>query len=450
MRDVLNQGVFLALQEPRHVKNPYPLFRVLRSEARLYWDFVLGGWFLTHYGDVRAALADPSLTTTSSPFDVGQLPPDLQRDLAPFGRVMDRVVLYTGPKEHERLRRPLNRAFHPVVFQRLRPQMEALAHELLARGERRGSMEIVSDYSRPLAHYMMGELLGLRETHRAELIARCDELKDFTMARRAGYETIVKGKKAVKSFQAIRASVRRMIAARREQFADDVIGRSFAVESNEEPPTEDDVLANCVLFLHTGVLNMSASITNAVAVLLQHPKQFARLREEPGSITTAVEELLRYETPIQVSLRGVPEEREFAGQRVGPMQLFVLLLGAANRDPAQFPDPDQLDLMRRPNHHLSFGAGAHGCVGSWMARFGLTIALQAILDRQTELRLASGKLQWDLPAIWRTVTALVVSVSRPVGNRSSFPLSRTRSCSARMLKAVQRAVPVGNERATEC
>jgi cytochrome P450 len=264
---------------------------------------------------------------------------------------------------------------------------------------------------------MMGELLGVRDPDRAELIAWCDQLKDFTMSRRIGRDTIAKAKIAAKSFQAVQSCVRAMIAARRKNFADDVIGRSLAVEPNEASPGEADILANAVLFLHTGALNTSASIANAVVALLQHPKQFAQLRRQPEGLATAVEELLRYETPIQVSLRGVPQEMEFAGQRVGPNQLFVVLLGAANRDPAQFPEPDRLDLTRRPNHHLSFGAGPHGCVGSWMARFGLTIAIRAILDAGIELRPKSSKPDWDLPAIWRTVRAFPVSASRPLHSR---------------------------------
>src|SRR5262249_5129418 len=162
------------------------------------------------------------------------------------------------------------------------------------------------------------------------------------------------------------------------------------------PPTEDEVLANCVFFLHAGARNISASVTNAVLVLLRHPKQFARLREDPESITVAVEELLRFETPVQVLIRGVPEEIEFRDRRIGPKQVLVLLLGAANRDPEQFADPDRLDLTRDPNRHLAFGVGPHGCVGRWLARFALTIAIGAILDRKTELRLARRKLQWNL------------------------------------------------------
>jgi len=440
-KDVLNEGVFFALQEPRHVANPYPLFRALRSEDPFYWDFVLGGWFLTGYNDVRAALADPHLTTTSSPFDVSQLSHHLQRDLAPFGRVMERVVLYTNTADHERLRRPLNRAFHPVAFERLRSKTQTLADELLAKAERCGSMDVVSDYSRPIADYVMGELLGLPDADRAQLIACCDRLKNFTMARRVSHDTVVKAKAAVKSFQAIRAYFRRMIASRRQHFADDVIGRSLAVEPSEAPPTEDDVLANCVLFLHTGVLNMSASITNAVVTLLQRPKQFARLRADPQSITTATEELLRYETPIQVSLRGVPEETEFSGRRIGPQQLLVLLLGAANRDPDEFAEPDRLDLTRRPNHHVSFGAGPHGCVGAWIARFGLTIALGAILDRQTKLRLRSENLSWEFPAIWRTVRALPVLVEGRVRTRHKSRLSKTHALSPSRLRIAQTLAP---------
>lgn len=410
--DVLEEGVFFALQEPRFVANPYRLFRALRLEAPLYWDFVLGGWFLTRYADVRAALADPRLTTTSSPFDITQLPPKLQRDLAPFGRVMDKVVLYTDAIEHARLRLPLNRAFNPAAFEELRPKMESTADELLAKAEKHKSMDVVTDYARPIADCMMSELLALPEPDRADFIRDCDRIKEFTMARRVGKETVARARVAAASFQSIRGYVRALMSRKPQSSNSDMIGRSLATEANESPLSEDDILANCVLFLHTGALNMSASITNAVSSLLQHPKEFDRLRDGSVTITAAIEELLRYETPIQVSLRGVPDEIDFAGQTIGPKQLLVLLLGAANRDPEVFPDPDRLDLGRRPNHHLSFGAGPHGCVGNWMARFGLTIALRAILDRQTSLRLKSKTMKWELPAIWRTLRTLPVSITR--------------------------------------
>jgi cytochrome P450 len=425
-KDVLGQGVFFALQEPEHVANPYPLYHRIRSEAPFYWDFVLCGWFLTRYSDVRAALTDPRLTTKNFPFDVSQLPPALQEHLAPLVRVMNRGVLYNTASEHDRLRRPLNRAFHPAVFQRLRPGIEALADELLGKAERRGSMNVVCDYSEPLADHMIGELLGLPPADRAEFIQWCDQVRDFTMLRRMGRETVLRAKAVVKSFEAVRAAVRTMMGARRENFGDDVIGQSLAVEANEAPPTEDEVLANSVFFLHAGARNMAASITNAVVVLLQHREQLIRLRENPESMTSAVEELLRYETPLQVLIRGVPEEMEFASRRIGPKQLLVLMLGAANRDPAQFADPDRLDLTRRPNHHVAFGVGAHGCVGGWMARFGLATALGAILHRQTNLRLAPGKLPWNFPAMRRTVRALPVLVETK-RQRSRPRLARTAS-----------------------
>jgi cytochrome P450 len=297
--------------------------------------------------------------------------------------------------------------------------MEAFAHELLGKAARRRSMEVVRNYSEPLADYMIGELLGLPEAHRAEFINDCDRLRNFTMEPRMGRETALKAKAAAKSFEAVRAKVRTMISARQTNFSDDVIGQSFAVEANEVPPTEEEVLANCVFFLHAGARNMAASITNGVLTLLRHPEQFARLRDNPRSITIAAEELLRFETPVQVLIRGVPEEIEFAGRRIGPKQILILLVGAANRDPDQFTNPDRLDLTRNPNRHLSFGVGAHGCVGGWMARFGLAIAVGAILQPQTSLRLAPGKLHWNFPAMRRTVLALPVLVEtrRPPRSR---------------------------------
>jgi cytochrome P450 len=335
----------------------------------------------------------------------------------------------------------LNRAFNPAAFERLRPEMESLAQEFLAKAERRRSMDVVSDYSEPLADYMICELLDLPHADRAEFIEWCDRLREFVTARRMGHETVLRAKAAVKSFEAVRAYIRTIIAARRENFADDLIGHSFAVEAEEAPPTEDEVLANCVFFLHAGARNMSASVTNAVLALLRHPEQFARLREDPQSINIAVEELLRYETPVQVAIRGVPEEIEFAGRRIGPRQLLVLLLGAANRDPEQFADPDRLDLMRRPNRHLSFGVGPHGCVGGWMARFGLGIAIGAILHRRTNLRLTPRKLRWNFPAMQRTVRALPVSISRTLHNSQISRLRRARALSPPPTRVAQTPIP---------
>jgi pimeloyl-[acyl-carrier protein] synthase len=421
-KDVLKQGVFFTLQEPQHVSNPYPFYRRLRSEAPIHWDFALPGWFLTRYADVSAALADPRLTTKNFSFNVSQFSPELQKQLAALGRLKKKEALYNDAPEHGRLRRPLNRAFHPGVFERLRPDIEGRADGLLAKAERVGSMNVVRDYSDPLAYYMMSELLGLPATDRAKFLQWCERLRKFMSGRRMSRATALNAKAAVKSFEAICAYIRDMIAVRRENFADDVIGHALAVEENETAPTEDEILANCVFFLHAGARNMSASISNSVAALLAHPEQFALLRDEPQALAAAVEELLRYDTPVQVAIRGVEKVLEFGGRDIKPGQLLVLLLGAANRDPAQFSDPDELDFTRKPNRHISFGIGPHGCIGAWLARFGLTIALRAILSRETHLRLKPGKLQWNPPAVRRSLRSLPVIVNgRPLNRRTSRP-----------------------------
>jgi cytochrome P450 len=440
-KDVLQQGVFFALQEPANVADPYPFYRRLRAEAPLYWDFTFCGWFLTRYADVSAALGDPRLTTENFSFDVSQLPSEQQQGLAPLRGVRKKEVLYNDAPEHDRLRRPMNRAFNPATFERLRIGMESQARELLAKAGRRGAMDVVGDYSEPLADFMIGELLGLPPADRAKFIGWCERLREFVTAPRTGQPTILKAKEAVKCLAAIRAYVRDMISVRRANFADDVIGHSFAVEPNEVPFTEDEVLANCVFFLHAGARNMSASITNAVIALLRHPEQFELLREDCRLLSTAIEELLRFETPVHVAIRGVTQEMEFAGRRIGPKQLLVLLLGAANRDPEQFADPEQLDLTRRPNRHVSFGMGPHGCVGAWLTRFGMAIAIGAILQQQTHLRFAHGKLRWNMPAMRRALFALPVLVNqRPINTRRSR-LRMPRTLSPRPTEVAQAHIP---------
>lgn len=245
-KDVLNQGVFFALQKPANVSNPYPFYRRLRSADPFYWDFVSCGWFLTRYADVRLALADPRLSTRNFSFDVTQLPSRLQAELTPLVRVMQKGVLYNDAVEHSRLRRPLNRAFSPAVFERLRSKMECLADALLAKAERSEAMDVRADYSQPLADFMMGELLGLPEADRVQFLGWCDQLRTFVTGERMSLETLSRVKGAAQSFERIRDYVRLMIASRREQFVDDVIGHAFAVEKQEAPLTEDEVLANCI------------------------------------------------------------------------------------------------------------------------------------------------------------------------------------------------------------
>jgi cytochrome P450 len=271
-------------------------------------------------------------------------------------------------------------------------------------------MEVVTDYAGPLLEYMIGELLGVPPTHRAEFIKDCDRIRDFLAGQRMGGETVSKARAAAKSFEAVRALMRPLIGFREKNFTNDIIGSVFATEEDETPFSEEEILANCVFFLHAGARNTAASITNAVLVLLRHPEQFASLRSNPDMLPLAIEELLRFEPPLHVLTRGVPDEIEFAGRRIGPGQLLILLLGAANRDPEQFADPDRLDLTRKPNRHVSFGVGPHGCVGAWLARFAMAIALRAVIQRGSNLRLARGKLAWNFPTMRRTVHALPVLV----------------------------------------
>ncbi|MGZ5023395.1 MAG: cytochrome P450 [Chthoniobacterales bacterium] len=391
-KDVLSRGVFLALQQPRYVANPYLFYDQLRRETPFYWDFVSCGWFVSRYADVQAGLSDSRLTTNNFRFDVSQLPSALVRELKPLARIMGGGVLHREGAEHDRVRHALNRFFHVTRFERLRPKLVALADDLLAQAEKRGMVDVVSNYSELLADFMLGELLEVSPELRTEFVGWCEQLRQFAMAPRVSAETVVKAKAAVRSFKALRAYV----VKRPDLF--------------ENGLSEEEVIANCVLLLHAGARNTSAALSNSIATLLEHEDQFELLRRSPKLLPTAVEELLRYESPVQIIVRGAEEKMDFRGHTIGPDHLLFFLTGAANRDPEQFPEPDRLDLTRSRNRHLAFGVGAHSCVGAALARFGMMIALRALLARGVHLRLTRSRPRWQIATMRRTVTTLPVTL----------------------------------------
>lgn len=411
-RSIRERGVFLSLQQPRQLANPYSFYRRLRSDSPVHWDFVLGGWFLTRYADVRTVLFERQLSTRNFPFDVSQLPDPLRTQLTPLVTVLNRGVIHQDASDHHHLRRPLNRAFGSEALKHLWPKMASLADDLLGRAEHAGIFDVSKDYARPLSNFFVCESLSLPASERAEFIQWCDQISGFMILPRTGGTTNRMAERAATSFKALQDYVRSLIAARSMNSSDDVIGRALTLDEDEAPLTEDDILANCVLLLDAGARNMAASLSNAIFSLLRNPKQFTRLRNDPGILDLAVEELLRFDTPVQVAFRGVVDEIQLGNHRIRPDQLLVLLLGAANRDPEQFPNPDELDLGRQPNRHLSFGAGLHRCVGMGMVRVVLAVAIDAILRRRTKLRLRAEKLRWNPPAMRRAARIFPVYVSR--------------------------------------
>ncbi len=353
--------------------DPYPTYQALREADPVHRSPFLPMWVLTRYEHVALVLKDASLSADRTRFEGFDPPEDFE---------VHQSMLTLDPPQHTRLRGLVNRAFTPRTVERLKPRIEALVERILDGAERRGSIELVSELAYPLPVTVIAEMLGVpaedwprfREWSRV-LAASLDPL----MGRQdAAIDDYVAARNALASY------LSEVVAERRLEPRDDLISDLLAV--GELDSRELIVMLNLLLVAgHETTVNL---IGNGTLALLRHPEQMARLRDQPDLLEPAVEELLRWDSPVQLTARIATADFELGGKPICKGELLMTLLGAANRDPGQFPDPDRLDIGRSPNHHLAFGRGIHFCLGAPLARLEAQIAIGSLVRRFPALRLA--------------------------------------------------------------
>jgi pimeloyl-[acyl-carrier protein] synthase len=358
--------------------DPYPTYAMVRGMGRLLWIDQIGRWIVTGHAEALALLRHEKLSSDRTRWDGYQLPPGLKRP--PGGMfVMD-------PPEHTRLRTLVQQAFTPRVVERLRPRVEQRVDELLAAGAERGEIDLMADFAGPLPATVLAEMLGIpAELHElfrhwtTTLIETIDPVSHHLT------ETSEEGVKARVNLERCLTDI---IEERRQRPQPDVISDLVRAEESGDRLSGDELMEMCVLLTVAGLETTANLIGNGVNALLDNPGQLARLRAEPGLIESAVEELLRYDAPIQLSGRIPVEDVEMFGHTLRKGQMVGIVLGAANRDPAVFADPERLDLARVPNNHLAFGRGIHFCLGAPLARVEGAIAIGALAARFPNLRRA--------------------------------------------------------------
>jgi hypothetical protein len=343
----------------------------------VYFSPVLRGWILTRHADVAALLSD-------SRFSVERQRSTLFKRLKPFanlGADFTEAILSTllmlDPPRHTRLRRLVNKAFTPRMVARLRPRIEALVDELLEGSGRCGEMDVIRDLAYPLPVIVIAEMLGLPPADRDRLKRWSDDLSALVDPLQASGGLV----RLEQTFAEVTEYFGQVFAARRAAPQDDLISALVAAEDGGDTLGELELLALSMLILGAGHETTTNLIGNAVVALLRHPRERRRLQDDPALLPTAVEEFLRWDSPVQLTDRVVGEDCEIAGRRVRKGSMVVALLGAANRDPAVFADPDALDLGRADNPHLSFGHGVHFCLGAALARLETEAAIGALLRR---------------------------------------------------------------------
>ncbi|CCG01185.1 Cytochrome P450 [Blastococcus saxobsidens DD2] len=369
------------LSDPAVVADPYPAFARARSQAPVQWHEALGLWLAFTHAEANAVLRDRRLGRIWS-------------DKAPaerfesFNLIHRNAILEMEPPDHTRLRRLVSAAFARGHVERLRPWVEDLARslvdDLVERSAGTEPVDVLSGMAEELPVAVIAELLGVPEADRPLLRPWSNAIvKMYEYGRTTAIEDAAE--RAADEFVAY---LRELAADRRKHLGDDLVSHLVSVRDAEgDRLTEDELVTTCILLLNAGheaTVNVSG---NGLLALLEHPDQLRRLREDPGLLPTAIEELMRFDSPLQLFERTATEDVELGGITVQRGQKIAALLGSANHDPAVFADPGTLDVGRTENPHISFGAGVHFCIGAPLARVELQASFGALLERTSHLEL---------------------------------------------------------------
>lgn len=361
-------------------------------------------WFVTRHEDVAAILLDderfvrdPRLALTEEQIAAQQLPPLLQ--------AIDNHMLNRDGDDHRRLRRLVTKAFTPKMVERLRPRIQEIADELIDAVEARGSMDLSAEYAFPLPITVIAELLGVPNADQH----RFQEWSDAIITPVISDEALERFNEQMGEFVTYLTV---FFAARRASPQDDLVSALLAARDEEDALSEEEVFGTVVLLIVAGHETTVGLIGNAVVNLLSHPEQLELVRADASLIPATVEEVLRYEGPVERTLnRWAATDVELGGQSIRQGELVIGILGAADRDADRFRDPDRLDIMRDDTRHLAFGRGSHYCLGAPLARLEAQIALETLFRRLPGLRLASppGALDWRPTPGFRRLVALPVA-----------------------------------------
>ncbi len=409
-RELIDRGVAFNPLDRRYSSDPYPLYRKLREKDRVHRSRLFDGYVVSGYEEVQAALKDPRLSADDRK---GPRFQTQQRDALRAGALTEEeaarkpAMLRSDPPDHTRLRSLVNRAFTPRAVESLRPRVEEIVEELLDAASERGSLDVIRDLAYPLPVIVIAEMLGIPAADRdrfkrwSDLVAKAVEFSaDFTAL-----------KKARVASRELWSYLEDIAEDRRREPREDLLSALLVAEQAGDKLTAEEVFTTTELLLIAGNETTTNLIGNGLLALLHAPDQLQALRDDEALLPAAIEELLRFDSPVQATARLALDDLEVGSMTLKKGQELVLLLGAANRDPAQFEDPDQLDLHRQDVRHLSFSQGIHYCIGAPLARLEAPIALGALLRSFPDLRLDPASApQWRGGFVLRGLERLPVLI----------------------------------------
>jgi cytochrome P450 len=396
------------LLDPEVLANPYPLFHRLRTEDPVHWDAFLHTWVVTRYVDVLEVLHTFSADRTHTPEKLQSMG---LSQMGPIAQLMVKQMLFMDPPAHTRLRSLASQAFSPGRVAVLRSHIREIVNLLLDGVQSKGQMDIIADLAEPLPGIVTAEMLGVPSSDRLQLKTWSADFAEMLGNFQHNPEH---APRMVRTVHDMTSYFRDTIRRQKDLPQEGLVHSLMTAEVNGDRLTEEEVVANSIVTMVGGQETTTNLIGNGVLTLLRNPGEIKRLQQDPALIPTAVEEMLRYESPSQHTGRIAPQDIELGGRTIRKGQAVMAVMAAANRDPERFPDPDRFDVARTDNRHLAFGYAAHFCFGAALARVEGQEVFEAVIRRLPDMELQPGPLTWRNNLGLRGLNTLPVkfSVSR--------------------------------------
>lgn len=396
------------IASPEHKADPFPYFARLRAESPVHRVRVPGGgeaWLVTRYDDVVAVLKDDRIIKDRYKGEIPELA-GKQPWMPMMFRPLARNMLDTDPPDHTRLRAVVQSAFTPKIVEEMRPRIERQAEELLDRLLPRRRFDLIGEYALPIPTTVITDMLGVPAADR-------HKFHRWSQAIVSSPPTGLRSLLAFPHIWLFLRFIRRLIHRKRLALTDDLLSALIQAEQAGDRLSDDELVAMSFLLLVAGHETTVNLIGNGMLALMQHPDQMDRLRASPSLIKPAVEELLRFGSPVETATeRFASEAMTIAGVPISRGDTVLASLASANHDERQFPNADRLDVGREPNRHLAFGLGRHFCLGAALARLEGQVAIAALLRRTAEIQLAvpAEKLRWRRGLVLRGMKGLPVEI----------------------------------------
>lgn len=397
MKDPIIPDLESTLVSPEFLAEPYPTLRQMRENVPVYWSDAIGGWLLTRYDDIITSMKNTASFSNENRLGqaIAYLPLEKRNQYKPFAdHYATKSLLHSDPPDHTRLRSLVTKEFNPTVVEQMRPRIQGVVDGLVDAAEAKGHFEAIAEFAAPLPIGVIAEILGVAPSDRHLFRTWSDAVLSFQGVNKPSETDLSRAQDAIVQ---MRPYIAAMMEDRRHNPRQDLMSKFVAAEAVGQRVSETELISTCVTLFVAGHETTVALISNALLLLLSHPEQLKLLQQDPALLPSAIEEALRYESPVSRQSRRMKEDAELGGKQIKKDQLVFQMLNAANRDPAYFPDPETFDIRRQKNRHIAFGYGAHFCVGATLARTEATVALGTIIKRLPKLRLAkAGAADWDL------------------------------------------------------